>query len=324
MLAILAPGQGAQTPAMLAPWLELPGVADQLGELAEAAGVDLLAHGTVSDADTIRDTAIAQPLIVAASLLSFRQLLARLDATATDVADVAAGHSVGELAAAAVAGVLTDASAVALVGERARLMASAAAENPSGMAAVLGGDPDEVAAAIEAAGAWPANVNGGGQVVAAGTHEAIAALVAAPPAKARIVPLQVAGAFHTPLMASAGTAFAAVAASWEATDPVLPLLSNADGEVVTDRHDALARIARQITSPVRWDLCQATLAERGVTAVLELAPGGVLTGLARRTLPDVARVAIKSPDDLGAAAELVAEHALSRTETPQTGRKGDA
>lgn len=317
MLAILAPGQGSQTPGMLAPWLELPGVADRLAAFSEAAGIDLVAHGTVSDADTIRDTAVAQPLIVATSLVALRALLDGVGAEGTgsaataDVAGVAgvtAGHSVGELAAAAVAGVLTDASAVALVAERARLMAQAAAANPSGMAAVLGGDPDEVAAAIAAAGAWPANVNGGGQIVAAGSHESIAALVAAPPAKARVMPLQVAGAFHTPLMASAGEAFAVVAAAWEVAEPVLPLLSNADGAPVADGRDALRRIADQITSPVRWDLCQQRMADLGVTAVVELAPGGVLAGLARRTLPDVARLPIKSPEDLAAAHDLIAEH----------------
>lgn len=307
MLAIVAPGQGAQTPGMLTAWLEVPGAADHLAAAARASGIDLVGHGTTSDADTIRDTAIAQPLIVATSLMALRAVLDGRDVA--EVAGVVAGHSVGEFSAVAAAGMMADDEAVALVSRRAALMARAAAENPSGMAAVLGGDSDEVEAAIAAAGAWPANVNGGGQVVAAGAHEAIAALVDAPPAKARIMPLQVAGAFHTPLMGSARVAFEDVVTGWPANDPRVALLSNADGTVVTDAAEALRRLASQITSPVRWDLCQERLAELGVTGILELAPGGVLTGLARRTLPDVARLAIKGPDDIDAARAFVAEHA---------------
>ena len=307
MLAIVAPGQGAQTPGMLSAWLEVPGAADHLAASSEASKIDLVAHGTTSDADTIRDTAIAQPLIVATSLMALRTIL---DGRAVaEVAGVVAGHSVGELAAAAAAGVFADDSAVRLVTARALAMAESAAANPSGMAAVLGGDPAEVEAAITAAGAWPANVNGGGQVVAAGSHEAIAALVAAPPAKARIVPLQVAGAFHTPLMESAHVALGLLAPSWQPQDATTPFVSNRDGVVVTDGAEVLARLVDQITSPVRWDLCQARFGELGVTAILELAPGGVLTGLARRTLPEVARLAVKGPDDIAAAREFVAEHA---------------
>lgn len=318
MLAIVAPGQGAQSPGMLLPWLELPGVSDQVDAFSEASGVDIRRHGSTSDADEIRDTAVAQPLIVSTSLIAFRQLLAGREATA--VVDVAAGHSVGEFAAAAVAGVFEDTSAVALVSARASFMATAAAENPSGMTAILGGDPDEVLAAIAAAGAWPANLNGAGQVVAAGSHESMAALAANPPAKARVIPLQVAGAFHTPLMDSAAQAFAGVAAEWSANDPTTALLSNADGAALSthapgahgfgSKGDVLTRLASQIVSPVRWDLCQEQFATLGVTAIIELAPGGVLAGLARRTLPDVARVAIKSPDDLAAAQQLIAEHSV--------------
>lgn len=306
VLAILAPGQGSQTPGMLTDWLELPGARDQLEALSAAAETDLVAAGTTADAETIRDTALAQPLIVATSLLALRALLD--GAAPAQVASVTAGHSVGELTAAAVAGVLTDTSAVGLVAHRARAMARASAENPSGMAAVLGGDPAEVSEAIAAAGAWPANVNGGGQVVAAGTHEAIAALRESAPRRARVVPLQVAGAFHTPLMASAAEAFGQVAAGWPHAEPTLPLLSNADGEPVASGSDALARLVRQITSPVRWDLCMEWMQGIGVTAVIELAPGGVLTGLAKRAMPGVERLAITSPADLDAARTLVTTH----------------
>lgn len=320
MLAVVCPGQGSQSPGFLGPWLELPGVAEQLAGFAEACGVDLVQHGTVSDADTIRDTAVAQPLIVAASLVAFRALLG--GGPATDVVDVTAGHSVGELAAAAVAGVLTDDGAVALVSHRARSMAAAAAATPTGMAAVVGGEPEAVLAAIEAAGLFPANVNGGGQVVAAGDREALAAFAAAPPARARVIALQVAGAFHTPFMQPAQEEFAPVAASWDAQDPGLPLLSDADGAVYPPYHagpfgrgrEVLHRLAEQVVAPVRWDLCQQTLAAMGVTGLIELAPAGVLTGLARRGLPGVETVALSTPDDLEAARDLAGRHTARRTE----------
>lgn len=313
MLAIVCPGQGAQTSGMLAPWLELPGSADRLARLSQAAGLDLAVHGTTSDADTIRDTAVAQPLIVSTSLLALRaledELGGRVDAP---LADVAAGHSVGEFAAAAAAGVFDDAGAVGLVTHRARFMAQAAAAEPTGMIAVLGGDPAEVAAAIAAAGLWPANVNGGGQTVAAGAMDALARFAEQPPARARVVPLSVAGAFHTPFMQPALEAFGAVAADWPSAAPRTVLLSNADGTAYADGTpgaDVVARLVAQIAAPVRWDLCQATLAALGVTGLLELAPGGVLKGLARRSLPGVETVAITSPADLPAARDLVARHA---------------
>lgn len=326
MLAIVCPGQGSQSPGLLAPWLELDGVAEQVAAHSEAAGLDLASHGTTSDAETIRDTAVAQPLIVSTSLVALRALLE--GRAAEDVADVTAGHSVGELAAAAVAGVLDDAGAVGLVSARARFMADAAAAAPSGMAAVVGGDPGEVLAAIEAAGLWPANVNGGGQVVAAGAHEGLERLAAQPPARARVIPLQVAGAFHTPFMQPAMERFAPVAQGWAAHDPRLTLLSNADGapyaRITGDagrQHgavaDVLARLGAQVVAPVRWDLCQETLVELGVTGLVELAPAGVLTGLARRSLPGVETVAVKSPDDLTAARDLISRHAGTRPADPE-------
>jgi [acyl-carrier-protein] S-malonyltransferase len=314
VLAIVCPGQGSQSPGFLSPWLDLPGVRAQVEALSQAADVDLVRHGTESDAETIRDTAVAQPLIVAASLVALRAVL---DGRAPeDAAGVTAGHSVGELAAAAVAGVLTDDGAVGLVAHRARAMADAAALEPTGMSAVVGGDPDEVLAAIAAAGLHPANVNGGGQVVAAGSLDALAALAAAPPAKARVIPLQVAGAFHTPFMQPAHERFAAVAADWPAAHPRLTFLSDADGAAYAPADgaphgratDVLARLAAQVVAPVRWDLCQRTMLELGVTGLVELAPAGVLTGLARRTLPGVETVAVKSPADLDAARDLVARH----------------
>lgn len=315
----MCPGQGSQTPGFLTPWLELDGVEERLAAFSEASGADLRAHGTTSDADTIRDTAVAQPLIVSASLVALRALLE--GRPAAEVVDVTAGHSVGELAAAALAGVLDDEGAVGLVAARARAMADAAALVPTGMSAVVGGDPDEVLAAIAASGAHPANVNGGGQVVAAGSLPALALLAENPPAKARVIPLQVAGAFHTPYMQPALDAFGPVAATWPAQAPTLPFLSDADGAAYAQGatgRDVLDRIAAQVVAPVRWDLCQATFMNLGVTGLIELAPAGVLTGLARRTLPGVETVAVRTPQDLAAARDLVTRHAGVRTSSEET------
>ncbi len=308
MLAIVCPGQGAQTPGMLAPWLELPELAATVDDLSAAAGVDLRELGTTADAETIRDTANAQPLIVAASLLSLQALLG------SDTAPVGltAGHSVGELAAAAVAGVLRPTEALTLVGVRGRAMAEAAATTPTGMSAVVGGEPEDVTATLARHGLTPANVNGGGQVVAAGTQDQLAALAEDPPARARVMPLQVAGAFHTEHMAPAVEQVRSAAATLAPADPRTALLSNADGTAVTSGTDALERIVAQVARPVRWDLCCQTMLDRGVTAVIELAPAGVLTGLARRTLPGVQTLALKSPDHLEAARELVRDHGGSR------------
>lgn len=314
MIAILCPGQGSQTPGMLAPWLELDGTSELLDRLGQAAGADLRHLGTDADADTIRDTAVAQPLIVATSLISLAALAARRG-DPVDWAGVTAGHSVGEYAAAAVAGVLNDSDALRLVATRGRAMAEAAAATPTGMSAVVGGDADEVVATIERHGLVAANVNGGGQVVAAGTLEELAALKADPPTKARVISLPVAGAFHTEHMRAAVDAVAAAAADLASADPVLPLLTNADGAVVSDGSAALRTMVAQIANPVRWDLCQQRLADLGVTAAIELAPGGVLAGLARRALPGVEVVAIKTPADIDAAADLIERH---RTDTEET------
>lgn len=305
MLAIVCPGQGSQTPGFLSPWLELDGTRALLEELSAAGGVDLVRHGTESDEDTIKDTALAQPLIVAAGLVTGAVL--ELDAADPD-ATVLAGHSVGEVTAAALAGVLSPTEAMALVRVRAAGMAEAAAATPTGMAAVVGGDQEEVLAAIEAAGLTPANVNGGGQIVAAGTGEALQALAADPPARARVIPLKVAGAFHTAHMAPAVPALREHVDRLAPSAPRLTLLSNREGAAVAEGPDALDRIVDQVTRPVRWDLCMAALAERGVTGVLELLPGGTLTGLAKRGLKGTATLAVKSPEDLDAARAFVAEH----------------
>lgn len=312
VLVVVCPGQGSQTPGFLTPWLQLPGVLDRLTALCEPAGKDLVTHGTVSDPDTIRDTAVAQPLIVASGLVAF-EALAGAPLPAGPGVGATAGHSVGEFAAAALAGVLTAEEAVLLVAERGRAMAAASAVRPTGMSAVLGGDPEEVIATLGRHGLTAANMNGAGQVVAAGTMEQLAALTADPPAKARVIPLKVAGAFHTHHMAPAVDALAKAAAEITPKDPVVPLLTNADGTAVADGQQALKRLVAQISTPVRWDLCLATLRDRGVTALLELPPAGTLVNLAKRALPGVPVVAVKTPQDLDAARALVAEHAPGGT-----------
>ncbi|MFJ6156317.1 ACP S-malonyltransferase [Pseudarthrobacter sp. NPDC092184] len=304
MLAIVCPGQGSQTPGFLAPWLELPPVAGQLASLSDIAGIDLIAHGTTSDEETIKDTAVAQPLIVAAGLVAAASLF---DVELGSLPVILAGHSVGEITASALAGVLTEQEAMTFVRERANSMAAAAAVTPTGMSAVVGGDPAEVLAAITAAGATPANVNGAGQTVAAGTIDQLKALAGNPPAKARVIPLKVAGAFHTSHMAPAVSALKTLEPQLKPQAPKVPLLSNYDGGEVTDGHAAVESLIAQVSRPVRWDLCMETMVARGVTGVIELAPAGTLAGLAKRGMPGVKTVAVKTPDDLSAALALFAE-----------------
>jgi [acyl-carrier-protein] S-malonyltransferase len=304
VLAIVCPGQGSQTPGFLAPWLELPSVAGQLASLSEIAGIDLTAHGTTSDEETIKDTAVAQPLIVAAGLVAAKALF---DVELSSLPVILAGHSVGEITASALAGVLTEQEAMTFVRERANSMAAAAAVTPTGMSAVVGGDPAEVLAAIEASGATPANVNGAGQTVAAGTFEQLQSLADNPPAKARVIPLKVAGAFHTHHMSPAVSALEALKPQLKPQKPQVPLLSNFDGQAVTDGADAVDSLIAQVSRPVRWDLCMESLVQRGVTGVIELAPAGTLAGLAKRGMPGVKTVAVKTPEDLSAALALFAE-----------------
>jgi [acyl-carrier-protein] S-malonyltransferase len=309
VLAILAPGQGAQQQGFLTPWLTLDGVVENLQRHSEAAEIDLLAAGTTMSDTDITDTAIAQPLIVAASL-----------ATAALLPDlprgtVFAGHSVGEFAACALAGTLSEAAAVQLVATRGAAMAKAAAAPASGMSAILGGDAAEVRKAIDEAGCAIANINATGQVVAAGTTAALDRLAAALPARARLRPLAVAGAFHTDLMAPARDAIAAAASRVETSHANFGLLSNADGTLITNGAEALSRLVSQVCSPVRWDLCMQTLATLGVTATIELAPAGTLTALIRRELPDVATLALQTPEDLEVARRLIDDHAAELTDT---------
>ncbi|MEU6976348.1 MULTISPECIES: ACP S-malonyltransferase [unclassified Streptomyces] len=300
MLVLVAPGQGAQTPGFLTPWLELPGAADRVAAWSDAIGLDLAHYGTKADADEIRDTAVAQPLLVAAGLLSAAAL--------GDVAPGAvAGHSVGEFTAAAFAGVLDDTAALRLVRTRGLAMAEAAAITRTGMSALLGGDPEVTVPHLEKLGLTPANVNGAGQIVAAGTLEQLAALAEdKPEGVRRVVALQVAGAFHTHHMAPAVEKLAAAAQELSPADPAVRYVSNKDGQVVAGGSEVIARLVGQVANPVRWDLCMETFQELGVTGLIEVCPGGTLTGLAKRALPGVPTVALKTPDDLDAARTLAA------------------
>jgi [acyl-carrier-protein] S-malonyltransferase len=290
VIVLLAPGQGSQTPQMLLPWLDAAGAEGVLASWSEAAGLDLLHFGTVAGADEIRDTAVAQPLLTAAALLSARAL--------DVVPDVVCGHSIGELAALAVAGVLEDAAAVGLAAERGRAMAVAAAATPTGMAAILGGDPAEVLAAAAAHGLEVATVNVSGQVVVGGPLVALDALAAAPPGSARVRRLETAGAFHTSAMSSAAPRLAELVADTTPGPLRCQVVANADGAVVTDGRELLDRLVGQLTGPVRFDLCLQTIASLQPTCVIELAPGGTLAAVAKRALPGVRIVALKTPADL--------------------------
>ena len=320
MLVIVAPGQGAQTSGFLTPWLEDPRFAARLEWLSTVAGLDLVHYGTVADDETIRDTAIAQPLLVGAGLVAALDLFPH-PSDAFGMVGAVAGHSVGEIAAAAGAGVISAEQAMVLVRERGLAMAGAAAVTPTGMSAVLGGDRDEVLAAIAKHGLTPANDNGPGQIVAAGTLEQLAAFADDAPAKARIMPLKVAGAFHTSHMEPAVARLASLSRSVSVHDPRTPVISNRDGRIVHDGREVLNRIVGQIASPVRWDLCLETLSDLGVTGVLEMPPAGTLTGIIKRQLKGVETFALKTPDQLADARAFCEKHGeRSLIETSPTWR----
>lgn len=301
MIVVMSPGQGSQTPGFLTPWLEIDGVREHLERLSEASQVDLITHGTLSDADTIRATDIAQPLIVAASIVSGTLLLRRNP----DAPIAFAGHSVGEFAAAHFAGIVTDVDAMRLVGVRGRAMAAEASTIATGMSAVLGGDSTELDNALSELGLVAANMNGGGQVVVAGELDALAKLAATPVPGSRVIPLQVAGAFHTHFMSGAVATLRAAAAEVETSDPDAVIYSNRDGRQVANGLDYRDLLVGQVENPVRWDLCMESFARDGVTAAIELAPGGALVGLVKRGIKGLPTVAIKTPDDIVEARQLV-------------------
>lgn len=291
---------------MLSPWLELPGAEERLGSWSEAIGLDLVRLGTTATAEEITDTAITQPLVVAATLLAFDEVTKR--GLLSGKTTVTAGHSVGEIAAYSIAGVLAADDAVTLAATRGAEMAKACAAEPTGMAAVLGGDEAEVLARLDALDLVPANRNAAGQIVAAGAISALDKLVEDPPAKARVRKLATAGAFHTHYMASALDGYSAAAQSVTAGEPSTTLLSNADGQPVESAGDAMTKLVAQLTRPVRWDLCTATLRTRfentEVAAIIEFPPAGTLVGIAKRELRGVPTHAVKTPADLDGLTEI--------------------
>jgi [acyl-carrier-protein] S-malonyltransferase len=287
---------------MLSPWLELPGAAERLASWSTASGLDLARLGTTASTEDITDTAIAQPLIVAATLLAHEELTKR--GLPADKEVIVAGHSVGEIAAYAIAGVISTDDAVALAATRGAEMAKACASEPTGMSAVLGGDEAEVLARLEQLDLVPANRNAAGQVVAAGRLSALDKLAEDPPAKARVRALGVAGAFHTEFMASALDGYAAAVQNVATAEPTAVLLSNRDGKPVSSAGDAIAKLVAQLTRPVRWDLCSETLRQRNVQAIVEFPPAGALSGIAKRELRGVPTHAVKTPADLDGLAEL--------------------
>jgi [acyl-carrier-protein] S-malonyltransferase len=318
VLVIVAPGQGAQTPGFLSPWLEDATFASRFEWLSTVADLDLAHYGTEADAEAIRDTKVAQPLLVATGLIAALELFPH-PADAFSQIGAVAGHSVGEIAAAAGARVITAEQAMVLVRERGNAMAAASAVTPTGMTAVLGGDREEVLRALDAHGLTAANDNGPGQIVAAGTLEQLQSLADDPPAKARLIPLSVAGAFHTEHMAPAVGRMATLARSVSTHDPRTPVISNRDGQVVHDGREVIARIVGQIACPVRWDLCMETMSDLGVTGLLEMPPAGTLAGIAKRALPGVETFALKTPDQLESARAFCAKHGeASMIETTPT------
>lgn len=301
MFVIAAPGQGSQKPGFLEPWLDTPSHRELLHRWSELLGIDLVAHGTTSDQATITDTAIAQPLIVAAGIMTGRALLEALPA---GIPLAFAGHSVGEFSAAALSGVLSDEDALSLVALRGRAMAEASAETPTGMSAVLGAEEDTLAPALEEAGLFAANFNGAGQVVIAGEKGALASFQENPPSGVRVIPLQVAGAFHTRYMLSAVSTLSEAASQVAVQEANYPLYTNRDGSRVSSEN-VVPYIVDQVARPVRWDLCMESFDRDGITGMMELAPAGALVGLAKRALKGVPTVALNTPDDLSAAVDMV-------------------
>ena len=304
MLALLAPGQGSQTPGFLEPWIASDLSSSLVKGWSELSGLDLTRLGTIASADEIRDTANAQPLLVAAALLGAGWLFEGNYSTLSYVA----GHSVGEIGVAAIAQVIDADTAISLVTARGSEMAKAANGTNTGMSAVLGGDRDVVVAAINALGLTAANENGAGQIVAAGSLEALAKLAENAPDGSRVRPLAVSGAFHTSTMQPAVPVLAGLAKNIAAKDPILPFISNKDGAVIENGREILDRIVGQIAGPVRWDLCMETMAQLGVTGIIELPPAGTLAGLVKRAQPQIETFALKTPEDIPAAREFAAKH----------------
>jgi [acyl-carrier-protein] S-malonyltransferase len=306
VIIIACPGQGSQTPGFLEPWLEDRSARIWLESVSERIDIDLVQHGTVSDAETIRSTEIAQPLIVAAGILAWDQLRERLVLRDTDRIAFA-GHSVGEITAAYASGVFDADTAIQFVSTRARAMQRCAEATPTGMAAVLGGDPQEVVSHLEKLDLAPANYNGGGQIVAAGTLNDLERLKENPPEKARVMPLRVAGAFHTHFMEPARDDLAGLRQEFVAHTPGADLYTNRDGTKISSGDEFVDSLISQIANPVRWDKCMESFVADDAHGLVELAPAGALTGLAKRGMRGVPSNKLDSPNDLEQTIEFILE-----------------
>jgi [acyl-carrier-protein] S-malonyltransferase len=303
MICVAAPGQGSQAPGFLSAWLEIPIFKEQIEKASAVLGIDLIHYGTLADADAIKDTKIAQPLIVAAGIASYLTLKQSLgDAL---VVSSTAGHSVGEVTAAYVSGIFDSDSALRFVQRRGNEMAAAAALTPSSMAAVVGGELDSVLSHLESVGLFAANYNGAGQVVAAGSKELIEALVASPPTGSRVIALQVAGAFHTSFMEPAKPALAAFAKELIIQDPEISIWTNNDGQLIQSGQKYLELMVNQVSNPVRWDKTMASMQRANVSVMVELLPAGALSGIAKRAMPNTVAIALKTPADLDKVAEAI-------------------
>lgn len=308
MIVVVCPGQGSQAPGFLTPWLDLPIFRKSIESQEAASEVKLIEHGTISDADTIRDTSIAQPLIVAAGVAALNTLLDGKSISDSGIAGVA-GHSVGEITAAVVSGIFTEETGIKFVNERGQAMAKAASLEPTSMAAVLGGEQSDVELKLRELELEPANYNGSGQIVAAGAVSQIAKLQESPVAGSRVIPLQVAGAFHTRFMKPAVESLRNYSTQISPNDPQIKLWSNNGGKLISNGKEFVELLVNQVSSPVRWDLCMSAMVDAGVTAIIELVPAGTLVGLAKRAMPGIETLALKTPDNLAAAQELIRNHA---------------
>lgn len=307
MIVVVCPGQGSQTPGFLSPWLEISSFKSSIEQMQAESGIDLIGHGTLSDADTIRDTAVAQPLIVAAGVATLHSLLDGRSTAEAGIAGVS-GHSVGEITAAVAAGVFSSTTGIKFVNQRGQAMAKAAALEATSMAAILGGDQTEVETKLAELDLEPANYNGSGQIVAAGAVAAINELQANPLAGTRVIPLQVAGAFHTRYMKPAVETLREYSKTVEINNPTIKLWSNNGGRQVSSGSEFVDLLVNQVSSPVRWDLCMSAMVDAGVTALIELAPAGTLVGLAKRAMPGIETLAVKTPENLEAALSLIDNH----------------
>jgi [acyl-carrier-protein] S-malonyltransferase len=301
----VTPGQGSQTSGLYSSWITDEATKKIVKKYSELIDLDLVHYGTVASQSEITATNIAQPLLTALAFMTFGKLKIE-----SNESIIYSGHSVGEFSAACLAGFYSKKTAMKLVSVRGKAMAEAAASNSAtGMSAVLGGDKAEVIKHIEQFDLVPANVNSNGQIVASGLLTNLEKLSANPPASTKVRKLEVAGAFHSQFMKSAESELEKEFTQVELTKPTCSFISNRDGQIITDSTDLKNRLISQITSPVRWDLCQAKMVEQGVTGMLELAPGGVLNGIAKREMPGVELFAIKSPEDIDTAQAFIDKHA---------------